>query len=74
MQATLRAGYTYKPWDLNGWYRLRFCTKGGESNIETSWGSGEYKKFSGFATHAVGLTWRPHLKDRADFCFDVLYR
>ena len=23
MQATLRAGYTYKPWDLNGWYRLR---------------------------------------------------
>ena len=54
MQATLRAGYTYKPWDLNGWYRLRLY-KGGESNIETSWGSGEYKKFSGFATHAVGF-------------------
>lgn len=66
MQATLRAGYTYKPWDLNGWYRLRLY-KGGESNIETSWGSGEYKRFGGFATHAVGLTWKPHLKDWADF-------
>lgn len=68
MQATLRAGYTYKPWNLNGWYRMRLY-KGGKSNLETSWGSGEYKNLGGFATHAVGLTWKPHLKDWADFVF-----
>lgn len=66
MQATLRAGYTYKPWNVNGWYRMRLF-KGGKSNLETAWNSGEYKQLGGFATHTLGLTWKPQIKDWADF-------
>lgn len=66
MQATFRAGYTFKPWNLNAWYRLRIF-KGGTSNLETSFNSGEFKKLGGFATHAVGLIWKPKVKDWADF-------
>ena len=66
MQATLRAGYTYKPWNVNGWYRMRLF-KGGKSNLETARNSGEYKQLGGFATHTLGLTWKPQIKDWADF-------
>ena len=62
-QFTFRAGYTYKPWDFNAWYRLR-AYKGGKSSEETSWNSGEYKTYAGFATHAVGFEWTPNAKYR----------
>lgn len=65
-QFTFRAGYTYKPWDFNAWYRLR-AYKGGKSSEETSWNSGEYKTYAGFATHAVGFEWTPKVAGFADF-------
>ena len=60
-QFMFRAGYTYKPWDFNAWYRLR-AYKGG-----TSGESGEYKTYAGFATHAVGFEWTPKVAGFADF-------
>ena len=65
-QFTFRAGYTYKPWDFNAWYRLR-AYKGGKSSEETSWNSGDYKTYAGFATHAVGFEWTPKVAGLADF-------
>ena len=65
-QFTFRAGYTYKPWDFNAWYRLR-AYKGGKSSEETSWNSGDYKTYAGFATHAVGFEWTPKVAGFADF-------
>ena len=61
MQATFRAGYTYKPWNVNGWYRMRLF-KGGKSNLETARNSGEYKQLGGFATHT--LVSRGNLRSR----------
>ena len=65
-QFMFRAGYTYKPWDFNAWYRLR-AYKGGKSSEETSRNSGEYKTYAGFATHAVGFEWTPKVAGFADF-------
>ena len=42
-------------------------SKGGKSNLETARNSGEYKQLGGFATHTLGLTWKPQIKDWADF-------
>ena len=70
MQAVLRAGYSYNPWNLNGWYRLRLY-KGGKSSLETVRDSGKYRELGGFATHSVGLTWKPHIKDWADMALTL---
>ena len=61
-----RAAYTYPAWNLKAWYRFRW-NDGGTSNEETSWGSGEYKRYSSFSTHSVGLTWTPTIAGWADF-------
>ncbi|CDE78988.1 tonB-dependent heme/hemoglobin receptor family protein [Sutterella sp. CAG:521] len=68
-QAAFRAGYTYHPWDLNAWYRLR-AYKGGKSSEETVYGSGEYKDYAGFATHSIGASWTPEIPGFADIAIN----
>lgn len=65
-QATFRAGYTHRPWNLNGWYRLRMY-QGGKSRREVGYNSGVYENWGGFATHAVGFEWKPKIKNATDF-------
>ena len=56
--ASIRLGYTIPKSDLDLWYRIRWCD-GGKSNEETSWGSGQYREYAGYLTHALGLQWSP---------------
>lgn len=65
-QATFRAGYTHRPWNLNGWYRLRMH-QGGKSSREVGYNSGVYENWGGFTTHAVGFEWKPRIKNTTDF-------
>lgn len=65
-QVTFRAGYTHRPWNLNGWYRLRMY-KGGKSSREVGYNSGVYENWGGFVTHAVGFEWKPKVKNTVDF-------
>lgn len=64
--ANLRLGYTFPAQALDVWYRARW-SKGGKSAEETDYGSGVYKHYASFMTHAVGVEWSPKVEGFVTF-------